>query len=251
MSEPTPRPPIVQGVTQVTRETFLAECWDYRYGGDLGAEHVSFIAQTGWGKTTWMLELIDATATPKMPVIVMETKPHDKSMTRVIKANGWERTERWPPLSRQFGYKRTGYVFWPKHTYDPDVDLVAHYQAFRYAMLRCYRDRRWIVDLDEVFTLGELGLTRVMNTLWKNGRSMDTGVWAGTQEPFNVPSSMYRQAQHLFLGGINDKRAHARFAEIVGGFDPDLIKAIVTRLPQYCWLYLRPRDGTMCIVLDT
>ena len=56
-----------------------------------------------------------------------------------------------------------------------------------------------------------------------------------------------QMAEHLFLHHDPDKRARQRFAEI-GGVDPKLVEDTVMSLKQHEFLYIRRRDGAMCVI---
>jgi len=232
------------GVKVFTRQEFIdSGRWRYRPG-----EHVSTIAPTGWGKTYLLQGLLEATATPELPGVMLVMKPRDKTVTSWAKGAGWRTVRSWPPLPAAWGAKPPGWVLWPRHRFDPAVDDPAHYAIFRKAILDSYKRGKRILFADEVYSLAaELGLSRELVTLWTKGRSMDCGLWGATQKPTHVPRWMYSQAHHLFLGNDPDEAARDRFSEI-GGVDPKLLKAIVSTLPKHAWLYIR-RDGSrLCVI---
>src|SRR5512139_3555046 len=140
-------------VVRFEREEFLAARWTYEQG-----EHV---------------------ATPKLPGIVLVMKPRDATVTRWTKSAGFRRVRSWPPAPVLPGMRRPpGYVVWPKHTFDPDVDDYNLYREFRRVMLDSYRRGNRIVFADEMYGISsELNLNREAVTLWTRGRSMGTGVW--------------------------------------------------------------------------
>lgn len=92
------------------------------------------------------------------------------------------------------------------------------------AMERMYKQKEWIIVLDETRAVYDstdpgLGLRGQVERLWLRGRSRELTVIAGTQAPTWVPSSMYSQASHLFIGRILDRRARQRLREIGGNID--------------------------------
>lgn len=236
-------PVIFPGVTHFTRDEFLALAWEYHAG-----EHLACFAQTGWGKTDLLEWLVANTATPKMPVVVLATKPRDATLLRAMKRNRWKMVRDWPPNAFMMAMKPSGWVLWPKHSFDPDVDDVNHARIFRKTLLWLYKKGGFIILDDEILALMDLALKRVIDTILGRARAMGTGHWGGTQAPVGVPTTVYRQAQHLLFGGINDEAARKRFREIGGTANKDLIDAIVQILPLHWWLYVRTTDGTMCII---
>jgi energy-coupling factor transporter ATP-binding protein EcfA2 len=228
------------------RGVFISRVWRYRTG-----EHVSFLAPTGGGKTTLAQQLLAVTATPQRPAVALVMKPRDRTVTQFQRAQKWRRARSWP-APPTLAPARAGYVVWPRHTYDPDVDDPAHYQIFRRAILDAYKRGSRILFADEVYSLvHELspGLRKELITVWSKGRSMGCGLWGATQRPRDVPLQMYGQAQHLFLAHDADKASRDRFGEI-GGVDPKLVEGVTSQLPRFHWLYIRREDRTMCVVLS-
>lgn len=234
------------------RDVFLSRIWAPSYQD---GEHVSILAPTGGGKTHLANQLLAASAHPQRPAISLVMKPRDDTVRRFMKGSGHRRVRAWPPNAATEsardawrGGPAPGYVLWPKHRFDPDVDEPEHYRIFRRALLDSYKRGRRIVFADEVYSLvHELGLKRELITLWTKGRSMQTGLWGATQRPRDVPLHMYSQAEHLFLANDPDKSSRDRFGEI-GGVDPRLVADTVVQLPRYWWLYIRRTDRVMCVI---
>lgn len=229
----------------IPREDFLAEYWTYRAG-----EHVTFLGITGSGKTQLKWELLRYTANTRVPAVVIVSKPKDKTskewgMDRL----GYRRILSYPlPIRKPFAKKPTGYLLWPTHSTDFDADDYRHGIIFKEAMRDLYVKGNFIVDVDEMLDLVDLKLEPEMRRLWTRGRSMGSGLWAGTQDPFHVPTQAYRQAAHLFLAPNPDARCAKRYEEIGGGIDPRQIREWVSGLGPYEFLYLRRRDRTACVV---
>lgn len=248
------------GVEILSRDEFIRDVWTYDPGpnptpdqwgriprpGYVPGEHVSWIGPTGTGKTTLMGQLLAATATPKLPAVVLAVKPRDATMTRLGKTCGFRTVRSWPPMRTV--ERPNGWIHWPRHTFDPDTDNPRHKWQFRRSILDSYRRGNRILVADEVLSLSyEMGLGQELVTVWTRGRSMGCGLWAGTQKPTHVPLWMYSMPTHLFIAWDPDERSRKRLREISGS-DPRLIEAASRQLRRYEWLYFRQDDRTLCIV---
>jgi len=224
------------------REEFLSERWNYAPG-----EHVTFLAPTQTGKTTLKFQLLQRTATPKLPAIVLVMKPRDAVVDEWQKRLKFQRTEDWPPVAwkRKFS-NPPGWMVKPRHRFDPTVDDAQLRRVFRKAMLAAYKVGDRIVDVDEMYGVAnELDLDSEMNTLWSRGASMGCGQWGGSQRPRNVPLYAYSQAQHLFLGYTPDKADRERFRDI-GGIDAMDVSDVVMDLDDHEWLYINRSGPRLC-----
>ncbi|OFV82821.1 MAG: hypothetical protein A2Y78_10115 [Acidobacteria bacterium RBG_13_68_16] len=234
------------------RAEFLTEYWDYHPG-----EHVTVVAPTGYGKTWWTNDLLQATATRAMPAVVLATKPRDTTVDRLLRQTDYRRVRSYPiATALRAADPRSGYVVWPKFTGDPEADESTHRAVFRRALLADYAanarskrsKRRVILNVDEIYGVAnELKLRRELSTVWTKGRSVGVGLWGGTQRPFEIPQHAYSQPQHLFLGFTPDRRDRMRFREI-GGVDPDVVMAVTSTLEWRQWLYIHREQRAMCIV---
>lgn len=231
-----------------TREEFLG----YFAGRYRAGEHVTVLGPTGTGKTTLMYQMLGVTARPDLPGIVIATKPRDDTVEMWSKRFGHRRTKTWPILAPNarlpWQDKPRGFVVWPEHTFEPETDDVKHERVFRRAILDSYRQGGRILFVDETYGLtNDLNLGRPLVRVWTRGRSMGTGLWAGSQKPTHIPLHAYNQAEHLLLHHDPDKRSRDRYREI-GGVDPDLVAAVTASTPRFSYLYIR-RDGpVLCIV---
>jgi energy-coupling factor transporter ATP-binding protein EcfA2 len=233
-------------IRSYTRDVFLHQVWKYEAG-----EHVSVLAPTGGGKTHLINQLLQVTAREDLQALSLVMKPRDQTAKRFAKASKHRVVRSWPinPASEFWRPKKPpGYVLWPRHTFDPDVDDWQHKAVFRRAILDSYKKGKRILFADEVFSLArELRLERELVTVWTKGRSMECGLWGATQRPWGAPQQMYSQAEHVFISYSPDTRDHDRYGEI-GGVDPKLVADAVKLLPRYWWLYIRRSDRVMCVI---
>jgi hypothetical protein len=89
------------------------------------------------------------------------------------------------------------------------------------ALAHCYRQGNWTIFVDETRNLTDprvpsLNLRNYVEQIWLRGRSRGVEMVAMTQAPRWVPSSFYDQPSFVWIGRINDERAHQRLREIGG-----------------------------------
>lgn len=232
-------------VMELPRDTFISRYWQYRAG-----EHVTFLGPTGKGKTTLAYQLLDATATEKLPAVTLVMKPRDTTVAK------WDRrlksrvVRNWPPSRlRPWQDEPRSYTVWPPHTFrDIHADNERMRETFFRAITDCYRSGRRIIFADELYGLcREIGLETEIVAIYTRGRSMECGLWGASQRPSHIPLWAYSQAAHLFIHRDPDRRARDRYAEI-GGIDPDLVKKITVSLPPYHYLYINQHGPYMCVI---
>lgn len=221
----------------------MDERWVYKPG-----EHVTILGYSGNGKTFTAQQLLERSATPEIPALVIIAKREDETVKAWAKDAGYRKVTTYPTAATIWRPdKPPGYVLWPTWVKDPRIDKPAHERIFRAALLRAYAKGKHIVFADETVGLQRLHLTDEIEEILMQGRSLKCGMWCASQAPINVTTYAYSQAHHLFLGYANDKRHVDRFKEI-GGVDTDLVAHTVRQLQQHEWLYIRKEDRVMCIV---
>jgi energy-coupling factor transporter ATP-binding protein EcfA2 len=240
----------VTSVQRIDRQDFIENYWDYKPG-----QHVSILGSTGNGKTTLALQLLEKTAHPELPGIVLAMKPKDDTVDKFHKkmkdsGNPYRRVRDWPARKSLWAPgDPSGYIVEPKHYFD-DEDEERHAAVFKSCLMHSYKTGNRIIFADEAYSLAEeMGLDMDLVRLWSKGRSMGTGLWAATQKPTHVPLWMYSQASHLFLSYDPDKRARDRYREISGA-DPKVIEQALLNTDEFEWLHIQPkgRQTTVCIV---
>jgi hypothetical protein len=241
-----PRPAPDVDVVRFDRQTFLTEVWDY-HAGDM----VTILAPYGGGKTHLGFQLLEHTMTPKLPAVILVMKARDRTVSAFGKRLQLPVMRDWPPprvRSWMWDYKPRGWLLWPAETDDPDVDDARHREIFKRAIRQSYRKGKRIIFADETYSLeNELNLSRDLNRVWTKGRSMECGLWAGSQRPVSISRWAY-QAHHLFLGHDGDVDTQRRLGEIGGGIDAEVVRGIVMRLQTFEFLYINRDERAMCII---
>lgn len=230
-------------ILEIPRADFLTDYWDYGAG-----DHVTFAAPNGWGKTTLAMQLIEVTASPKLPVINFAGKPRDAVMSDWTKRQEYQLTRSWPPSLLSMWRKPAGYTVWPPHTGDEDIDDALHASVFRKTIRYWAKKGRCILHCDEFGEFKELGLDKTTRAIHRRGRSNGVGLWGGVQGMSYNETHAYSQAIHFFFGRTGEKRHRERMGDVGAGIDARLIEEAVRRLPDFHWLYIRRRGQVMCIV---
>lgn len=91
----------------------------------------------------------------------------------------------------------------------------------REALAHVYRQGNWTIFTDETRHLTDprapsLNLRTYLEQIWLKGRARGVEIVGATQAPRWMPSSFYDQPSFVWIGRINDERAHQRMREIGG-----------------------------------
>jgi len=264
LSEPSQRPPrapsqrakqiedpeytqgLFDSAIRLSRDDFINEVFAPHYEG---GEHVTIVGPTGCGKTTLCFEMIDSIATPELPAIICVKKPKDKVIEEWLKLTGFKKTEVWPPITKRnwnprnkrvaVGQKQRGWVVWPKQSLkDIEVDQEKLSKDFKKVLNDCYRHGDRIVFIDDLVGFAqEYNLSKVMTTIYMEGRAMGCGLFGAIQRPYHAPVIMYGAAKHVVLFKDPDQRSVDRFKEI-GGIDPEIVEEEVFKLKAHEALYI-------------
>lgn len=226
-----------------------------------GGEHITIIASTGDGKTH-MIRWGILPLYRRDPVLIIDAKRDQGTLSTY---GGCGRVmSRFPGYADRlrFRARRDDSPAWAK---DPEVWRLRpaeyrwkpgaktsdrDYQAARRlvggAIDRVLHEGRWALVVDDVALVTDkdppgLDLGAPMRAAWKLGRDKLLTVIAATQEPVSVPSEMWSQPSHIFLGGTTDERRYERMGEIGG--DRRVIQVVVSRLAKREFLYVHGERG--------
>lgn len=100
-------------------------------------------------------------------------------------------------------------------------DLQRAREQVKEALARVYREGNWTLFTDETRDLTDprppaFNLRAYVEQIWRKGRSRGVEIVGATQAPRWMPSSFYDQPSFVWIGRINDERAHQRLREIGG-----------------------------------
>jgi hypothetical protein len=197
-------------------------------------EHLSVVAMTGSGKTTFVREVIGI----RGYVVIIANKQMDDSlyppMHPTLKAQGFIATDQFNP--RDLDHPKV--VFYCPLTSNTPEAEVHQREQMRKALRDLYVIPGWTVVIDEVAYLSkDLKLDRELNALWREGRSKGTTVIAGTQRPVNVPRNMWEMATHLALFRMSGKEDRDTATGYLGDYQ-GVANETVRLLPKYELLYV-------------
>lgn len=224
-----------EAVERVPWETFI-ESFAWRQG-----EHVTLIGPTGSGKTTLALALLPM----REYVIAFGTKPKDDTLDKLIRRDRYKLVRKWDQMPNVIRKPRTRFVFWPKFRTPADQSAQAY--EIHQAMNGAFVTGGWCLLVDELWYMDQvLGLKKMIESIWTQGRSIGISLIAGTQRPAHVSLLAYDQATHVFFWRDNDERNLKRISGM-NGLKSDLIRSTVATLARHEVLYVNTRTGLMAV----
>lgn len=200
-------------------------------------EHVTLVGATGSGKTTLALQLLGY----RSYVCVLGTKNEDAGLYPELQGKGYVLTGK-PELNYR---EQPRVIFRPKLADLSAESKAAQAEDFKAVLDQVFDEGRWCLYGDEIRYLSDnLGLSKELDSLWLQGRSMGISMVVSTQRPVSIPVIAFESATHLFLFRATDRANIQRSSEF-GGADVDLIRYTLPRLPRYEVLYVDTRTGEM------
>ena len=151
-------------------------------------EHRLFIGPTQSGKSLLARELV---LHGRKFVVVMGTKPKDKTLDEYIEA-GFIRIDHWPPIPKDFRDQQPGmarFILWPK--IKEIGDALKHRPLYKKALDAIYVDGNWTVVVDETLFFSDkaegLGLGATLAMMAYGGASNGISMMFLMQRPAGVP----------------------------------------------------------------
>lgn len=208
-------------------------------------EHLSAIGPTGTGKTTAVLELLQARSarSPKWHTVVLATKPKDATLSALLRRPEWSKVTTWPPHD----FDRS-VILWPDWR-DPITSNAHQRRVFQAAFSHIFAAGSWAVFADELSYLSrELRMDSWLRSFWQQGRSLKLTLVGATQRPAWVPLDVYSAPTHLMFWRTGDD-ADLRRISGIGGLPSKLIRSGVTSLDARAneFLYVNSRTGAICV----
>lgn len=212
--------------------------WDVNRKGK--AQHVTLVGPNGQGKSMLALQLVKERARLReASVVVIATKPRDRTLAKLGRQPGWYIIRRWPP-----GYGQDCVIYWPPFG---DVRTVTerHREVVNETLAEIFHEGHRVVYFDEAYYVaGDLDAEPIMRKMWQMGRSQDIIVVAGTQRPVAVPRAMFSECSWFFAFRTTDEDELRRVSEI-GGADTRTLRAIMRTLKPHEFVACQTRTGRM------
>lgn len=200
-------------------------------------QHIGIIGPTGQGKTTFSLAILE----DRKYVVVLGTKPKDKTLTLFASMKNYYRLREWKSYLDPKLYPRR--LLWPdaKSLYS----ALQQRLAFRRALNSIYSQGNWTIYIDELwYIIHHLKLEFEVRVYLLQSRSNGISLVIATQRPAFIPLEVYDQASWLVFFRDNDETNLKRIAGI-SWLSKHLIQAIVARLDMYQALVINTRTGEM------
>jgi hypothetical protein len=179
----------------------------------LNSPHHSIISLSGGGKSYLATRgLLPMRGWRK--ALIIDNKGDDETLRDVGK-----RVRQLPKKDPWFQNKEHGDHSWYRLMVYEDWGKAR--EQVKNALAHCYRQGNWTIFVDETRNLTDprvpsLNLRNYVEQIWLRGRSRGVEMVSMTQAPRWVPSSFYDQPSFVWIGRINDERAHQRLREIGG-----------------------------------
>lgn len=234
-------------------------------------QHVTEIGPTQRGKTHVALEVLEVVAKPELPCLILAAKPpgRDELMEGAAERLQLVKTTTWPPpvttkskhwLRRKMtNQPPNGWLLMPDHVPHNPVATRANLQAqFTKALRWAYARKIPIIVLaDEIYLLYKLGLKDEHEDILTRGAPV-VSIISVLQRGRNASLFTYDQPEHILFFMDPDMVNVRRYAEMVGGVDPSLVRDAMKELhtketangmTNSEFLYFR-RSGSQLVIVE-
>ena len=215
-------------------------------------QHLSVIAPTGAGKTTFVGGLLDQ----RRYVLVLDPKGGDSTLAGL----GMERLASWPG-EKQLAQSvirndeeglPSRYLIGPKVRHDDDLAKLR--EASRRALLGAFSMGGWTVYADELQILTDqrmMGLRAEVDKILIAARDRGLSFVSSYQAPSWVTPHAAKQSTWVAVSYTRDTDVVNRLAEVLGRPKPE-IRAALAGLDQYAWLIVgrNPREPYRVTIPD-
>lgn len=205
-------------------------------------DHVTILGPTKCGKTTLALDVVEI----RDYVIGIFTKPTDPILD-TLAGRGWRTTGKLDIKVQDGEVVDKKVAFHPVYASGTIRERAARQAA---AVQRAFdyvsAAGKWAVFVDEgVWATEHLGLGKELSSFWYQGRTAEISLILLAQRPAWIPRAAYSQAEHVFFFHTADREDQKRFADLGGGVDVDVVRALVAGLDRHEFLYVAPHEHTM------
>ena len=178
-------------------------------------------------------------------VLILDVKGDDDTLDGI--GRRVRQLPRKDPWKKPWGEREANHLWYRLIVYD---DIAKAREQVRNALAHVYKQGDWTVFVDETRHLTDprppaLNVRAYVEQLWLKGRSRRVEVVGATQAPRWMPSSFYDQPSFVWIGRINDERAHQRLREI-GGLKRDHLP-VIQRLQKREFLVVGDSGGYTAI----
>lgn len=195
-------------------------------------EHLSVIAPTGAGKTTFVGGVLEGS---RNYILAFDPKGGDST----LRGLGWPRLPSWPPPPAVYKDIEEGRParFLVGPTTRLVQDLITQRAVFAAALDGAFEDGGWTVYVDELQLLADrrmMNLGPQVERLLIAARDLGLSVVTAYQRPANVPRTAADQATWVAVSYTRDKDVVDRVAEMLGRPKPE-IRGLMAGLEPYTW----------------
>ncbi|MGH3226390.1 MAG: hypothetical protein ACRDPY_48230, partial [Streptosporangiaceae bacterium] len=205
-------------------------------------QHAAWFYPTQMGKTHSVYQCAEITLArhPGLRLVSLMPKARSPATRRHAARLGLQIIGGWPPPARFPWQKRpAGYVLWPPHLRNADVQ--ANREHLARVFRKCLHDQLWrgesVTIADDAHRLVLLGLNPELEEHLTTGAEGGAGLWLANQKTSGTRAGAlttfaYNQPKDFMLGYEPLKENRRRFGDIPG-VDPGFLADYVSRLPRH------------------